>query len=160
MNYTINKRKAIIGLLMATIVLLIVIVAFGCSSGNRKFDVSGKSDASLNEVSIINTIEDINNLVTDDEKLVIDYFGAYTWVVLYNEEGFTENMIYVYEFEDAQTAQDVVSVRKNELEQNRTMTVKNSRVIENYVVVDLCDTSFHNVTRNMLENNFKGLIVY
>ena len=159
MKKLVNKRNTIIGISVITIVILIV-VAVGCSAKKEDFNVSGKTNPEITDGIVINSIEDIKSLVTDDNKLVINYFDAYTWVVLCDDQSITEEMVYIYEFDDNNVAEYMLSVRKSELEKNRAMKINSCKVIDQFVVVQLTDSSFHNVTRNMLEINFDGLIVY
>ncbi len=142
------------------VVLVIIAVSVGCSVNKDRFDVTGIAKEENNNEFIINTTDDIKNIVTDDDKLVINYFDAYTWIILFNEYNKPSHMVYVYKFEDSKTAIEMADVRRNELEKNRSMVILASRAIDDFVVVDLLDSSFDNVTREVLENNFSGLIVY
>ncbi len=144
------------------IVLSVIFLAFGssaCTSTGNNFDVSGKENDESLYINNITTIEDIENLVTNDDRLVINYYDAYVWVVYFADNGSIEHMVYIYDFETPRKAKNMVDTRRKELECNKTMTIKYAKSIENYVVIDLTDTSFTNVTRSMLENNFSLLIV-
>ncbi len=153
-----NKKSA----LCLLVVLTVICLAFGssaCTANGDNFDVSGKENDKSIYLNNITTIEDINNLVTNDDRLVINYYDAYIWTVYFAKDGSIEHMVYIYDFETPNKAQRMVKTRKEELECNKTMTIKYAKSIENYVVIDLVDTSFTNVTRSMLENNFSLLIV-
>lgn len=154
-----KKKFPFIGLSVVAILLIIVAIAVGCSARENKFDVSGEE----NEKALpgyISSVNEIDKLVTNDEKLVINYFDAYIWVVHTDNEGSIERMTYIYEFESQSEAMDMVSIRSEELVKNRTMTILRCKAIGKYVVVDLIDTSFDNVNRLILEHNFSGLIIY
>ena len=145
------------------IVMCVVVLSgssVGCSNENGSFSASGQSTSNILQKDFISSVEDIENLVTDNEKLVINYYDAYIWVVFFDESGVIDYMTYIYEFDDKNEAETMVSVRKEQLSQNKTMNVISASLIENFVVVELNDTSFTNVSRGMLENNFNGLIVY
>ena len=131
--------------------------AMGCSANKNNPDVP---DFVIEIEKSIKSSKDIENLVTSDDKLVINYYDAYTWVVFFDELGHIRCMTYVYSFADDDEADIMANPRKSELERNRTMTVYSSRAIDEYVVAILTDTSFTNITRSILENNFSGLIVY
>lgn len=154
-----KSKYPIIGLSVAAILLIVLTIAVGCSAKQNKFDVSGEE----NEKALpgyISSVNEIDKLVTNDEKLVINYFDAYIWVVHTDNEGSIERMTYIYEFESQSEAMDMVSIRSEELVKNRTMTILRSKAIDEYVVVDLIDTSFATVNRSILEHNFSGLIIY
>ncbi len=154
-----NKNSA----LLLLVVLTVVIFAFGssaCTANGDNFDVSGKENDESIYLNNINTIEDIENLVTNDDRLVINYYDAYIWTVYFSDDGSIEHMVYIYDFETPKKAEKMVESRKEELEANKTMKVKQAKAVDSYVVVDLVDTSFTNVTRTALENNFSLLIVY
>lgn len=154
-----NRVSILIMFIVLSVVLSISVTA-GCSDNRPSFDVSGQTTQGVSDSNFITSVEDIENLVTDNDRLVINYFDAYIWVVFFNEESKIESMMYIYEFENDETAQSMTSVRSNELSQNKTMTVIQAYCVANYVVVSLTDTSFQNISRSMLENNFNGLIVY
>ncbi len=140
--------------------MLSITVTVGCSGKGNNFDVSGQSTDGVNDVYFLSSVEEIEELVTDDNKLVINYFDSYLWVVYFDEESKIEHMIYIYEFEDEIKAESMISERTKELSKNKTMTIDNAYNISNYLIVSLTDTSFTNVSRAILENNFNGLIVY
>lgn len=145
------------------VVLAVIFLAFSssaCTGNGDSFDVSGKENDESVYVNNITTIEDIDNLVTNDDRLVINYYDAYIWTVYFAEDGSIEHMVYIYDFETEKKAEKNVKSRKEELECNKTMKIKYAKSIDKYVVIDLVDTSFTNVTRAMLENNFSLLIVY
>ncbi|MBQ8000693.1 MAG: hypothetical protein IJ298_05670 [Ruminococcus sp.] len=153
-----NKKSAACLL----VVLLVIFLSFSssaCTGNGDNFDVSGKENDESIYLNNITTVEDIENLVTNDNRLVINYYDAYIWTVYFAQDGSIEHMVYIYDFETEAKAQKMVKTRKEELECNKTMTIKCAKSIENYVVIDLVDTSFTNVTRSMLENNFSLLIV-
>lgn len=154
------RHNTNLGVSALMIVLLIIVVSVGCTVQKDNFDVIGISKDENQSVFAINTVEEIMNVVTDDDKLVINYYDAYTWVVLFDEDNRTTMMLYIYKFDTAEIASDMLKIRKEELEKNRTMTIESCRQIEEYIVVELTDSSFDNVSREMLENNFSGLIVY
>lgn len=154
------KVKCSSALLVSLIVIVVLAFgAVGCADSSDGFVVSGHENNGKIETDTLSTTEDIVNLVTDDDKLVINYFDAYTWVVFFDENRYVENMIYIYKFDSAEAAEDMLSTRKEELEINKTMTVTEAKTIENYIIIYLDDTSFTNVTREMLENNFSQMIV-
>ncbi len=155
-----KNKVSIISIFIVLTVMLSITVSVGCSGNKTNFDVSGQTTEGINDNYFISTVEDIENLVTDDEKLVINYFDAYIWIVFFDSDSKIERMIYIYEFEDESKAQAMTAERKNELSKNKTMTINEAYSISNYVVVSLTDTSFTNVSRSILENNFNGLIVY
>lgn len=138
---------------------VMLFTAVGCSGKDNNFNVSGQSTDAVTDKYNFTTVEDIENLVTDDERLVINYFDAYIWIVYFDDDGNIDHMVYIYEFTDETTASSMVEKRCAELEQNKSMTVLSSYSVGNYVLVDLTDISFTNVTRAMLENNFSGLVV-
>ena len=138
-------------------VLFVIFLVMGTSACTT--DVSGKEKEESIYLNNIVTKEDIDNLVTNDERLVINYYDAYIWTVYFSEDGSIEHMVYLYDFKTSKKAENMVKTRKQELECNKTMTIKNARAIDSYVVVDLFDSSFTNVTRSMLETNFTQLIV-
>ncbi len=140
-------------MLVVLTITLFAFSSFGCTVNN----VSGKESKYLNK---INTVEDIDNLVTNDDRLVINYFDAYLWTVYFSESGSIEHMVYIYDFKTPENAKKMVKTRKEELERNKTMTIKNAKAVDRYIVVDLVDISFTNVTRGILEYNFSQLIVY
>ena len=145
--------------LFLLVVLTATLFAFsssGCSFNN----MFGKENEESKYLNLIKTVEDIDNLVTNDDRLVINYFDAYLWIVYFSESGSIEHMTYIYDFKTSDNAEKMVDTRKEELERNKTMTIKNAKAVDKYIVVDLVDTSFTNVTRNMLEYNFSTLIVY
>lgn len=139
------------------VVLVVVFLTMGTSACTTY--VSGKEKEESVYLNNIMTMEDIDNLVTSDDRLVINYYDAYIWTVYFSDDGSIEHMVYLYNFETPQKAEKMVKTRKQELECNKTMTIKNARAIDTYVVVDLFDSSFSNVTRSMLETNFSQLIV-
>lgn len=154
------KRNSIISVSALMVVLIVVMVSVGCSVPREKFDVSGKINEDNYKYHLIESVDDIKLLVTDDDKLVINYFDAYTWMISFDENDIPDKMTYIYKFDNEKIASEMASVRKSELEKNRTMKVISSFNIEEYVVVTLVDSSFNNVTRDKLEYNFEGLIVY
>lgn len=151
------KRKTTALLLL--VVLTVTFLAFS-SSGCACNNVFGKENDENKYVDLIKTVEDIDNLVTDNDRLVINYFDAYLWAVYFSESGSIEHMTYVYDFNTPEDAEKNVKTRKEELERNKTMTIKKAKAVDKYIVVDLTDTSFTNVSRNILEYNFSMLIVY
>lgn len=155
-----KQNKFLIDIFVVLCVIFITGSVVGCSEKNGRFDVSGQTTGNIIEENLINSLEDIENLVTDDEKLVINYYDAYIWTVFFDESGVIDKMIYIYEFGDEKEAESMVDVRQEQLSQNKTMSITDAISIENFVVITLTDTSFTNVTRGMLENNFNGLIVY
>ena len=152
-----KKQDKIFSAVILLIIMFMLVSTAGCSCDSSKFDVSGHTGDDKNTIK---SVEDITNLVTDDEKLVINYYDAYIWIVYFDNLGTIRSMTYIYEFSDSQEAESMVSTRTEELEKNKTMTIVNARAVEQYLVVDLTDTSFTNVTRSILETNFSGLIVY
>lgn len=145
------------------LVLIIVVLSLGINTGCVSV-VEGRSGE--NEpttvpagVNFISTTEDIKNLVTDDKKLVINYYDAYIWTVFFDNDNTVKSMVYVYDFKSSEEAENNTELRKKELEKNKTMTITSAYNVENYVVMELEDTSFKGVSREILENNFKGLIV-
>lgn len=155
-----EKRYPIIGLYILMFVVVTVIIATGILANGRDMGVNATTEESVESNYLIDTVVEIDNVVTDDDKLVINYFDMYKWIVYYNESSTVENMTYIYEFSSEKEAQEMVSIRKQELMLNGTISVQDCRAVENYVVVDLVDTSFKNVSRNILEKNFSGLIVF
>ncbi len=151
-----KQDKFIAVTLLVSIMFLFVSVS-GCTGDKSNFDVSGHTNDKENYIT---SSEDITNLVTDDEKLVINYYDAYIWIVHFDNLGSIERMTYIYSFNDADEASSMVETRKEELENNKTMKVISSRCVDKYLIVELTDTSFTNVTRSILETNFSGLIVY
>lgn len=151
------KRKSAALLLL---VILVVMFFTLSSSACAPYSYSGGEDDESKYLNSINTTDDIENLVTTDERLVINYFDAYLWTVYFSETGSIEHMVYIYEFDSPNKAQKMLKTRVEELERNKTMTVKSAKAVESYIVVDLIDISFTNVTRDMLEYNFSMLIVY
>ncbi len=153
----IMKRNTIISIISILSVLFLFTSAVGCSGNKNNPDVP---DFVTEIEKSIKSSKDIENLVTSDDKLVINYYDAYSWVVFFDELGHIRCMTYIYNFSDDDEADIMANPRKAELERNRTMTVYSSRAIDEYVVVILTDTSFTNITRSILENNFSGLVVY
>lgn len=153
------NNKSALCLLLVLSVLFLSVASSACTSNGDNFDVSGKENDESVYINNITTIEDIDNLVTNDNRLVINYYDAYIWIVYFAEDGSIEHMVYIYDFETPKKAEKMVDTRKKELECNKTMTIKYAKSVEQYVVIDLVDTSFTNVTRAMLENNFSLLIV-
>lgn len=139
------------------VVLFVLFVAIGTSACSPQ--VFGKEKEESVYLNNIVTTEDIDNLVTNDNRLVINYYDAYIWAVYFSEDGSIEHMVYIYDFETEAKAEKMLKQRKTQLESNKTMTIKNARTIGSYVVIDLFDSSFTNVTRSMLETNFSLLIV-
>lgn len=151
------KKDKFFSIILLITSMFLLSSAVGCSAD--------KSDPSLPDFvnekqKLIDSGDDVENLVTGDDKLVINYYDSYIWVVYFDELGHIECMTYVYAFADEEEAQLMAQPRKSELERNRTMTVYTSRAVDEYVVVILTDTSFTNITRSILENNFSGLVVY
>ncbi len=155
-----KTKKSVLLLLVVLSVMFFAFSSSACTSDSDNFDVPGKENGESVYLNNITTIEDIENLVTNDDRLVINYYDAYIWTVYFSEDGSIEHMVYIYDFETPKKAEEMVKSRKEELESNKTMTVKHAKAVDSYVVVDLVDTSFTNVTRAMLENNFSLLIVY
>lgn len=151
-----KKRSTALFLLVVLAVTFFAFSSSGCSCNN----VFGEENDVNKYLNKIKSIEDIDNLVTDDDRLVINYFDAYLWAVYFSEGGSIEHMTYIYDFKTPEDAESNVKTRKEELERNKTMTIKSARAVDKYIVVDLVDTSFTNVSRNMLEYNFSMLIVY
>ncbi len=149
-----------VSLLLLVAVLLSGVMSTGCVSNVEGTAINVTTATSEADEFYINSSEDIINLVTDDDKLVINYYDAYVWVVFFDENGYVDNMIYIYRFESEEAAKDMVKTRKQELSQNKAMDITDARHIENYVVVELLDSSFASVTRGILENNFSQLIVF
>lgn len=111
------------------------------------------------DANYIADVSDIENLVTDGDKLVINYYDAYIWTVFFDETDLVDRMIYIYKFSDETEAESMVKSRSEELKKNKSMKIENAYNVENYVVVELVDESFENVSRSILENNFSLLIV-
>ena len=153
----VKKQDKLISIVLLFFILIVFASVAGCSGDNTGFDVSGCTD---DKKDTITSLEDITNLVTDNEKLVINYYDAYIWIVYFDELGSIKHMTYIYSFEDKDKAESMVDTRTEELEKNKTMTIIGARSIDRYLVVELTDTSFTNVTRSILETNFSGLIVY
>ena len=148
--------------LILSSLLAIVFFAFaavGCSGNGQGFQVSGQENTNCLQECNVSSVSDIKNLVTDDDKLVINYYDAYIWVVYFSQTGEIEEMMYIYEFENSEDAESAITSRVSELEQISTMIILDSHTIENYITITLKDTSFTGVTRNMLEYNFNGLII-
>ena len=155
-----KRTYPIMGLSIAAMILIIVAIAVGCSANKNEFDVSGKEEENILP-GFISTVAEIEKLVTDDKRLVINYFDAYMWVVYADTDAAgVERMTYIYKFASENEAQDMVSIRSEELAKNRTMTILRCKAIGRYVVADLKDTSFANVSRSILEYNFSGLVIY
>lgn len=152
-----KKQDKLIAVLLLFSILLLYANLVSCTGVKSNFDVFGHT---ADKENFIASTEDITNLVTDDEKLVINYYDAYIWIVYFDNFGSIERMAYIYTFNTEQEALEMIDVRKEELETNKTMTIINARSIDKYLIVELKDTSFTNVTRSMLETNFSGLIVY
>lgn len=145
------------------LLLFLILLMFGlsgCACSNGTFTVYGHENNYDFLENKLNTTEDIKNLVTDDDKLVINYYNAYTWVVFFGDTGNIEHMIYIYSYDSESDAMSLVDDRVKELDLNSTMKIQASKVIDSYVAIDLTDSSFTNVTRSMLEHNFSMLIVY
>lgn len=151
-----KKNKLVAVFLIITFLFLVASVV-GCSGDDIDPNLP---DFAKDIIKSIDSSKDVKNLVTDDDKLVINYYDAYIWVIYFDELGNIECMTYIYAFEDESEAELMAKPRGAELERNRTMTVYNSRAVDEYVVVILTDTSFTNITRSILENNFSGLVVY
>lgn len=152
-----KKYDKITPLFILLFVLTIMATAVGCSSDRSKFDVSGYTENLSDDIV---TSEDIKELVTDDEKLVINYYNAYTWVIYFDNMGSIRYMTYIYSFSDSDEAFAMVDVRKEELEKNKTMTITDAYSVDEFLIVELTDTSFTNISRSVLETNFSGLVVY
>lgn len=134
-------------------------IAVGCSEQNTNFDVAGDDSVEFTEPETVPFSEQVKSFVTTDDKLVINYFDAYLWIVYFNEDDTVSHMTYIYEFESEDVAKDMVNTRKNELSVNKTMTITDACYIEEYVIIDLTDSSFDGTTRDILEHNFENLIV-
>ncbi|MGN0453257.1 MAG: hypothetical protein ACI4GZ_05590 [Ruminococcus sp.] len=141
-------------------VMFLSFSACSCSNSTGNFDVSGNDNIPTVEVFSLAAEEDIKNLVTDDDKLVINYYDAYIWTVFFSPDGSIDHMIYIYGFETDEEAASMVEIRTKELKANKTMKILSSASVGRYVVVDLEDTSFAGVERSVLEHNFSQLIVY
>ncbi len=155
-----KNKVSIISIFIVLSVMLSITVTVGCSGKGNNFDVSGQTTDGIDDAYFISSVEEVEELVTDDNKLVINYFDAYIWIVFFNEESKIEHMVYIYEFEDEAEAESMISERTKELSKNKTMSIDKAYNISNYLIVSLNDTSFTNISRSILENNFNGLIVY
>jgi len=155
-----RKRNYIIGISILTVVLSIVAISVGCSVKDEKFDVSANTDQVKIQKDLLETADDIKNIVTDDDKLVINYYDAYTWIVLFDENDYPKNMMYVYKFESEENATKMINERKKELEMNRSIKVTSAKVIDEFLIIELEDSSFDKIPRGQLEYNFNGLIKY
>lgn len=153
-----NIRVTVSALVIATVLLSSVVFA-GCVSNVEGTEIDDNKNTVETKVFSLESSEDILNLVTDDDKLVINYYDAYIWVVFFGESGIVEDMIYIYKFESEDEAKSMEKTRKEELEKNKTMKITDAYTVGCYVVVELEDSSFSTVTREMLENNFSQLIV-
>lgn len=147
----------------ALLTLILIVFSLAVNTGCVS-DVKGTS--SENEettipayTNYIDSSSDIDNLVTDDYKLVINYYDAYIWVVFFNQENTVDSMLYAYDFNTCEEAADMVETRRRELQKNKTMTITSAYSVDNYVVMELLDSSFDGLSRDILENNFNGLIV-
>ncbi len=154
-NYTVSKAVA----LLVAIALLFCTVC-GCSSSVQSLETNSDEDINKSLYYTISSSEDIKELVTDDNKLVINYYEAYIWTVFFNEENTVDSMIFIYKFDSPEKAHSMIETRTHELERNKTMRVTNAKSVENYLVVELVDSSFDGLSRERLENNFNNLIVY
>lgn len=143
--------------------LILVLFSLSFSAGCVSVVEGTVGDNEQNSVpmptNFISSASDVKDLVTDDDKLVINYYDAYVWTVFFGSDDTVRSMVYVYNFEDEQEAEKMVSVRKAELEKNKTMTITAAYRVGTYVVMELNDTSFDGVSRSILEHNFNGLIV-
>lgn len=153
-----NIRVTVSALVIATVLLSSVVFA-GCVSNVEGTEIDDNKNTVETKVFSLESSEDILNLVTDDDKLVINYYDAYIWVVFFGESGNVEDMIYIYKFESEDVAKSMVKTRREELAKNKTMKITDAYSVGCYVVVELEDSSFSTVTREMLENNFSQLIV-
>ncbi len=146
-----------IALVIALSVLLLNL--WGCSS--NVMGLEAKPEDEINKslfYSIVNA-EDIKNLVTDGSKLVINYYDAYIWTVFFTQDDTVESMMYIYKFDSPEKANSMLESRVHELLRNRTVKVNDSKCVENYLLVELVDTSFDGISRDHLEINFSNLIV-
>ncbi|MBQ4568926.1 MAG: hypothetical protein IJA62_02520 [Ruminococcus sp.] len=155
-----KNKVSVISVFVVLSVILSITVTIGCSGKGNNFDVSGQTTDGVDDAYFISSVEEVENLVTDDNKLVINYFDAYIWIVFFDDESKIEHMVYIYEFEDEAKAESMISERTKELSKNKTMTIDSAYNVSNYLIVSLYDTSFTNISRSILENNFNGLIVY
>ena len=133
---------------------------WGCNSSVKGLDTNSEEDVNINPVYSLKSAEDIENLVTGDNILVINYYDAYIWAVIFDDAGNIDHMIYIYKFDTPEKAHSMTETRKHELERNKTMKVNTAKSVDNFLLVDLVDSSFEGVKRETLENNFKNLIVY
>ena len=154
-----KRQTTFYGLSITVIILIVVSIAVCCNARQKNYDVSGVNNEN-NLPGYISDVNEIVNLVTDDEKLVINYFDAYTWVVYTSADGSIERMTYIYKFNSAEEAQKMLKPRTQELSQNRSMTILRCNTFGEYVVVELKDSSFNNVNRSLLETNFAGLVIH
>lgn len=151
-------RSALVLFIFSAMLTCTLIVA-GCTADNGNFSVSGEENNSGNLHFSIYTVEDIKNLVTTDDMLVINYYDAYKWIVFLNKDDSVGSMIYIYEFESQDRAEEMVFVRASELKKNKTMNILSEKVIENFVIVELTDSSFSSITGEVLRSNFAQLLV-
>lgn len=151
-------RIAVAAVLLATMLLSAVSFA-GCVSNVEGTEIKDNETVAEEEEFSLVSSEDVLNLVTDDDKLVINYYDAYIWTVFFDKSGNVEDMIYIYKFKSEDEAKSMVKTRKEELENNKTMKITDAYSVGCYVIVELEDSSFASVTREMLENNFSQLIV-
>ncbi len=155
-----KKERFIKTQIMLLIMVVCILGLSACTPSDGTFTVYGHENNYDFLEKELNTSEDIKNLVTDDDKLVINYYDAYTWVVFFGDTGSIEHMIYIYSFESNSEALSIVDDRVKELKLNYSMKIQASKVIDSYVLIDLVDSNFTNVSRNMLEHNFSNLIAY
>ena len=155
-----EKRYPLLGIYVLLLLMVMVFVAVLSTTKQAELDVNAQTQEQKLSENYIGSAEEINHIVTDDYKLVINYFDAYIWIVSFDSKGCVEDMTYIYKFADNYEAQDMVSVRAGELAENETINVKKSYVIDSYVVVEVHDSSFESISREMLEKNFDGLIVH
>ena len=80
------KYNSVSGISVLIVVLIIIAASVGCSVQKDNFDVSGMTNDEDFNKAVISTVDDIKNVVTDDDKLVINYFDAYTWIILFNDD--------------------------------------------------------------------------
>lgn len=151
--------RSVLVLIMLSSMLTGAFAVAGCTAENGSFSASGEENNSSNLHFSLYTVEDIKNLVTTDDMLVINYYDAYKWIVFLNKDNSVGRMIYIYEFESQDRAEEMVSVRASELRKNKTMSIISEKAIENYVVIELTDSSFSDISGDMLRSNFAQLIV-
>lgn len=132
-------------------ICLLSFLLVGCGCDKDKDKDKDKEDTQKNQIE-----KTIENLYTDDNKLVYDNGGIYKIVFYYNKDNEITGLEHYYEYKDEKTAEEQYNKDKEEFKNDAS--IKNISLSGKYVIYTFVGEQYEGKTVNEVKESYGFLV--